>query len=76
MFNGNGVRILFESRYGHIKLNLGFNPCISDVLFNWSYLSIVHLLAGAAREAVVRPNIGAEFADNPAIYQDFTTGPH
>lgn len=37
--------MMFESRIGRNKLNLGFNPYIEDFMFRRSYLSMVKLLA-------------------------------
>jgi hypothetical protein len=72
----NEIKILFESRYGRNKLNIGFNPYIQDFMFNRSYISLVRLLAGPAQALVAQAAINPTFPDNPAIQQNFANGPH
>ncbi|KAK0625880.1 hypothetical protein B0T14DRAFT_577070 [Immersiella caudata] len=68
----NEIKMLFESRYGRCKLNVGFNPYHSDWLFNRSYKTIVSLLAGAAGLVAVTPAVDAAFADDTTLSQRFT----
>jgi hypothetical protein len=75
-YNVTEIKILFESRYGRNKLNLGFNPYIQDLMFNRSYMSLVRLLAGPAAAGAVQASVNALFPDNPAIRQNFTNGVH
>lgn len=73
---GGRVKMLFESRYGTNKLNMGFNPYVQDFMFNRSYVSLVRLLAGNDTATAVEAAIRRDFPDNPKIKQNFTYGPH
>lgn len=69
----NDIKILFESRYGRNKLNLGFNPYIRDFMFTRSYLSLARLLALEADSASLA-RVRLKFLDEPAVKQGFIHG--
>jgi hypothetical protein len=74
--NLHEIKVLFESRYGRCKLNIGFNPYVRDWLFNMSYLSLVTLLATGGQKAVVKGPLDARFKPNEDVKQNFKDGPH
>jgi hypothetical protein len=78
VFLGNEIKMLFESRYMRIKLNIGFNPYIDDFMFNRSYLSLIRLLADPAQVNAAQAAINIAFPDDPPRkQQNFSHGnPH
>jgi hypothetical protein len=47
------IKVLFESRYGRNKFNVGFDPFANDKMFVQSYLSLVRFLAFSKADGVV-----------------------
>jgi hypothetical protein len=43
--NNSRIKVLFESRYGVSKLNVGFHPSATNFMFAQAYLSLVKCLA-------------------------------
>jgi hypothetical protein len=43
--NNSRIKVLFESRYGASKLNIGFHPSATNFMFAQAYLSLVNCLA-------------------------------
>ena len=72
----NNIKMLFESRYGTCKLNIGFNPYVRDFMFRRSYLSLVRMLAPQPDVAPAVKAVEKAIPDEPGVQQNFASGRH
>ena len=83
------IKVLFESRYGKNKFNVGFDPFANDKMFVQSYLSLIRFLAFSKADGVVT-SLKSVYglwlnpfslqhgwgAIGPPLKQNFDHGPH
>lgn len=65
------VYMLFESRFSHCVLNMGFNPTVKDFMFSRSYLALVELLCGQATKDKIADAVEVDYPDDLNVQQKF-----